>query len=89
MNIRVEYVDKEIIGDDLQGIYDPDQLLIQIKEGMNADNTRLVLWHELCHVIESLAALSISESGICIFSTGFIQIMTDNRELARWSFGDG
>jgi len=86
IDIRIEYVDKDIIGDDLQGTYDPDQLLIQVKEGMDPGNTRLVIWHEICHIIESLASISMTESAICIYSTGFIQIMLDNEDFAKWSF---
>ena len=82
--VDIEYVSEL---EDCLGTFDPTALKIQVLDGLPAENTLLVLWHELCHVVESLLEVKISEAGICAFSTGFIQIMRDNPELAAWSFG--
>ncbi len=90
--VRVLGIDIEVIYDsdldeELLGCFCPERLEIRIRDGLNAENTRLVLWHELCHVVESLGEVKISEAGICLMSTGFIQMMKDNPALAWWSFG--
>ena len=85
IEIEIEYT--HTLDEDLHGQYDPDALKIEIRDGLNAENTRLILWHEITHVVESLGALRITETGICLFSTAFIQIMKANPSLAWWSFG--
>ena len=85
IDISVKY-DPEI-DEELLGCFSPEELEITIKDGMNEENTRLILWHELCHVVECLGEVKISEAGICLMSTGFVQMMKDNPSLAWWSFG--
>lgn len=89
--VRVLGIDIAVIYDpeidaELLGCFCPEKLEIRIREGLPIENTRLILWHELCHVVESLAEIKISESGICMFSTAFIQMIKDNPHLAWWSF---
>lgn len=85
IEIKIRYVDE--VGEDCMGSFCPEQLEILIQDNLPAENQRLVLWHEICHVIEVLGEIKISEAGICLYSTAWIQIMRDNRELATWSFG--
>jgi hypothetical protein len=85
IDIQIKY--DATIDPELLGSYCPEKLEISIRDGLSAENTRLILWHELCHVIESLGEVKISEAGICLMSTGFIQMMRDNPALAWWSFG--
>ena len=87
LGIEVKVFYSEDIPDDLLGFYDPEKLEVHVRDGLPAENTRLILWHELCHVVESLGEIKISEAGICVMSTGFIQMMKDNPDLAWWSFG--
>lgn len=84
IDIEVRYVDEL---EDCLGSFDATELEIQVLDGLSAENTRLVLWHELTHVVEVLLELKVSEGAICAFSTGFIQMMRDNPILAAWSFG--
>jgi hypothetical protein len=84
VDVAVRYVEEL---EDRLGLFDATKLEIQVLDGLNAENTRLVLWHELTHVVEVLLEIKVSEAGICGFSTGFIQIMRDNPILASWSFG--
>jgi|10_taG_2_1085330.scaffolds.fasta_scaffold08060_6 hypothetical protein len=87
LGIDIKVVYSKDLDPELHGQYDPDTLTIEVSDGLNAENTRLVLWHELVHVIESLGSLTVSETAVCLFSTGFIQILKDNPTLAFWSFG--
>ena len=87
LGIKIKVVYDPDIDSELLGYFCPEKLEIGIKEGLSAENTRLILWHETCHAVESLAEIKISEAGICVFSTAFIQIMRDNPDLAWWSFG--
>ena len=75
------------IDSELLGYFCPEKLEIGVKDGLSVENTRLILWHEICHAVECLAEIKISESGICVFSTAFIQLMRHNPDLAWWSFG--
>lgn len=85
IEVKINY--SKDLSDELLGYYDSETLEVWVRDGLNAENTRLILWHELCHVVESLGDIKISESGICLMSTGFIQMMKDNPTLASWSFG--
>jgi len=87
LGIEIDVIYTTTLDEDLQGQYDPERLEIEIRDGLCAENTRLILWHELCHVVESLGDIRISETGICLYSTAFIQMMRDNPCLAWWSFG--
>ena len=87
LGIKIKVIVSKDVPDELLGYYDTEKLEVWVRAGLPYENTRLVLWHELCHVVESLAEIKISEAGICCMSTGFIQMVKDNPELAWWSFG--
>ena len=38
-------------------------------------------------MIEDLFSIELSETDVCAISTGFVQIMLENKELVDWSFG--
>jgi hypothetical protein len=91
-SVRVLGIDISVVYDpdldeDLLGCFCAERLEVRVRDGLNPENTRLILWHELCHVVESLGEIKISEAGICLMSMGFIQMMKDNPALAWWSFG--
>tara|TARA_R110002012_G_scaffold69002_1_gene178851 strand:- start:1404 stop:1706 length:303 start_codon:yes stop_codon:yes gene_type:complete len=81
--IRVNYCQLP----DCQGEYDPCEQLIKVDETLCPNLQRLVIWHELTHVIEDLFSIELSETDVCAISTGFVQIMLENKELVDWSFG--
>tara|TARA_R110002012_G_scaffold39644_1_gene109562 strand:- start:1449 stop:1748 length:300 start_codon:yes stop_codon:yes gene_type:complete len=81
--IRVNYCQLP----DCQGDYDPCTQTIRVDETLGANLQRLVIWHELTHVLEDLFSIELSETDVCALSTGFVQIMLDNKDLAEWSFG--
>ena len=86
-NIKLNYTDLE--SEELHGDYDPNTHTIRIDKNLinHPDVLRLVIFHELTHVIESYFSIELSESQVCAISTAFIAIIVDNKELSEWAFG--
>ena len=72
---------------DAHGEYDPNSQIIKIDDNLSSSLARLVIFHELLHVVEDLCDLRLSESYICILSTAIIQMIVDNNDLSNWAFG--
>ena len=84
-DIHIEYVD--LSDEDLHGDYDPNTHRIRIDKSLTPTLKRLVIFHELTHVVEDLFAIELTETDVCIISTAFVAMLADNKELGNWAFG--
>tara|TARA_A100001201_G_C4091093_1_gene202089 strand:- start:1419 stop:1748 length:330 start_codon:yes stop_codon:yes gene_type:complete len=86
-NIKVQYENLE--DEELHGDYDPNTHTIRIDKNLlkSPDVLRLVIFHELTHVLESYFSIELTETQVCALSTAFIAIIVDNKELSEWAFG--
>lgn len=72
-------------GDKCNGLTEVDEHLIQLNNAMRGHETkRVVLLHELMHVLEDFAGASLKETQIDSFAKSLYSLIRDNPELMAW-----
>lgn len=57
---------------------------ISIREGLPPDQEKATFVHELCHEIEQVCGICVSEQDIASFSSVLFGVMRANPELVAW-----